>query len=75
MADVLILFTAAMLTLAGGIVLALTVRSGQRRRALEARRRPAMLRAELDRTNQRIRRIDQAATDAELDRLDPTKEQ
>lgn len=75
MADVLILALGAVIVMAGGLVLAVIVRTGKRNRALERRQRPARLRAELDQIDQRIRRVNQAATDAELDRLDPTKEQ
>jgi hypothetical protein len=75
MADVIILFAAALLVLGGTVALALTVRYGRRRRALEARGRPARLRAELDQIDERIRRVNQATSDADLDRLEHDKEQ
>ena len=71
MADVLLLFAAALAVLGGGVAVALTVRSGRRKREMEYRERPGRLRAELDQIDQRIRRVNQAATDADLDRLDP----
>ena len=71
MADVLLLFLAAMAILGGVVALTLVTHAGRRRKALERRRRPARLRAELDQIDQRIRRVNQAATDADLDRLDP----
>jgi len=74
-ADVLLLFAAALCVLGGGAALVLIVRSGRRRRELERHQRPRRLQAELDEISQRIRRIDQAATDAELDRLEHDKEQ
>ena len=74
MADVIILFAAALAVLGGAVAIALTVRSGRRRRELERRRRPARLRAELDQIDQRIRRVNQATADADLDRLEQPKE-
>ena len=71
MADVLILAFGAVIVIAGSLALALIVRAGRREQALERRQRPVQLRAELDQIDQRIRRVNQAATDAELDRLDP----
>ena len=75
MADVLLLFLGALIVLGGGVAVAFTVRSGRRRQAVERRQRPARLRAELDQIDQRIRQVNQAATDAELDRLERHKEQ
>lgn len=70
MADVLLLFLAALAVLGGGVALALVARAGRRRMALERRQRPGKLRAELDQIDQRIRRIDQATADADLDSLE-----
>ena len=75
MADALLLFLAALLVLGGGTALAVTVRWNRHRDALERRDRPARLRAELDQIDRRIRQVNQAATDAELDRLEQPKEQ
>ena len=75
MADVLLLFLAALLVLGGGTAVILISRAGRRKRALGRRDRPARLRAELNEIDQRIRRVNQAATDAELDRLEHDKEQ
>lgn len=74
MADVLILLAAAILTLGAGLAVALIARAARRRRQLAARERPARLQAELDRTNDYIRRLGQAATDDELDRLERERE-
>lgn len=70
MADVLILFAAALIVLIGAGALVLIARAGRRRRAVAERDRPARSRRLLAETNDLIRRIDQAATDDELDRLD-----
>lgn len=75
MADVLILALGAVIVMAGSLAVALVVRAGKRGQALERQQRPARLRAELDQIDQRIRRVNQAATDAELDRLERHKEQ
>ena len=69
------LFLAALLVLGGGVALAVAVRWNRRRTALERRDRPVRLRAELDQIDRRIRQVNQAATDAELDRLEQLKEQ
>lgn len=74
MADVLILLAAAILTLGAGLAVTVIARTGRRRRQLAARERPARLQAELDRTNDYIRRLGQAATDDELDRLERENE-
>jgi hypothetical protein len=75
MADVILLFCAALLALGGTAAMALTVRYGRRRQALERHARPARLRRELDEINERIRQVNQAATDADLDRLEQPEEQ
>ena len=74
MADVILLFAAALFVLGGGVAVAVTIGAGRARRELERRRRPAMLRAELGQIDQRIRQVNQAATDADLDRLEQPEE-
>lgn len=74
MADVLILLAAAILTLGAGMAVALIARTGRRRHQLAARERPGRLQAELDRTNDYIRRLGQAATDDDINRLERERE-
>jgi hypothetical protein len=70
LADVLILLAAAILTLAAATAVAVIAREGRRRRRPAARERPARLQAELDGIDDYIRRLGQAATDDDLDRLE-----
>jgi hypothetical protein len=70
LADVLILLAAAILTLAAATAVAVIAREGRRRPPLAARERPARLQAELDGIDDYIRRLGQAATDDDLDRLE-----
>jgi hypothetical protein len=69
-ADVLILLAAAVLTLGAGVTVALIARAGRRQRQLAARDKPARLQEELDGIDDYIRRLDQAAMDDELTRLE-----
>ncbi len=70
MADVILLFVAALFVIGGVVAIAVTIGTGRRRREVERSQEPARLRAELDQIDQRIRRVNQAATDADLARLD-----
>jgi hypothetical protein len=70
LADVLILLAAAILTLGASVAVALIARTAGRRRRRAERERPARLRAELDGIDDYIRRLGQAATDDDLDRLE-----
>jgi len=70
MADVLILFAAAMVVLVGGVAVTLIARAGHRRRVLEQRDRPRRLRQELDQIDRYIRELGQAAADDDVDRLE-----
>jgi hypothetical protein len=78
MADVFLLFLAAVMVLGTGVAVPLAVRSGRRRKAarreLERRERPRRLRAELAETEDFIRRVGQATADDELDRLEESRE-
>jgi hypothetical protein len=69
MADVLLLFLAALLAIGGGLAVTIIARAGRRKRALEARDRPRRLRQELNQIDQYIRQLDQAAADDDIDRL------
>lgn len=75
MADVLLLFLAALLVLGGTTAAALITRAGCRKRALERRDRPRRQRQEIDQLDNYIRQLSQAATDADIDRLEQLKEQ
>jgi hypothetical protein len=75
MADVLLLFFAALWVLGGGAVVALTVRRGRRQIAARRRERPRELREEAARIDDYIRKVNQATADDELDRLERQKEQ
>ena len=75
MADVIVLFAAALLVLGGGVALVLTVRHGRRKRVLERSGRPARLRRELNEIDTYIRELGQAASDDDVDRLENDKEQ
>lgn len=70
MADVVILLACALIVLAGLGAVALIARSGHRRRVEAERDRPARLRRTLAETDDYIRRVRQATTDEQLDRLD-----
>lgn len=69
MADVLILFAAALLMLGGGFAAWLVARSGRRAREVSRASRPRALRDDLRRTDDYIREVGQALTDGDLDRL------
>jgi hypothetical protein len=75
MADVIVLFAAALLVLGGAVVLARTVQRGRRKRVLERSGRPARLRRELNEIDTYIRELGQAASDDDVDRLEHDKEQ
>jgi hypothetical protein len=68
--DVIVLLAAAVLTLAAIMTAALMARAARRRRALAEASRPARLKAEADYLDRYVRRLDQAAADADLDRLE-----
>lgn len=70
MADVIVLFAAALLTLAGAVTALAVARAGRHRRALAERGRMRRQREELARVDDYIRRVSQATTDEQLDRLD-----
>jgi len=70
MADVLLLFLAAILAIGGGVAVTLIARAGHRRRVLEQRDQPRRLRQELDQIDRYIRELGQAAADDDLDRLE-----
>lgn len=69
MADVLVLFGCALIILGGAVAVGLIARAGRDRRRLAERDRPQRLARNLADTEDLIRRINQATTDAELDRL------
>lgn len=75
MGDVLLLFLAALIVIGGGVAVALTVRAGKRKRALDVRDRARRLRRELSEIDEYIRGLGQAASDDDLDRLERDKEQ
>jgi hypothetical protein len=68
------LAVAVLLVIGGAAVTALVISVGRRRQALERRQRPARLRRELEDISNYIRRVDQAAADADLDRLEQDRE-
>ena len=70
MADVLLLFLAAILAIGGGVAVTLIARAGHRRQVLEARDRPRRLRQELNQIDRYIRELSQAGADDDLDRLE-----
>jgi hypothetical protein len=74
MADVILLFAAALLVLGGAVAVAFIVRSGTRRQALARRGQPARLRDELSAIDDYIRQVSQATADEDLDRLEQHKE-
>jgi len=69
-ADVIVLFLGALIVLGASATAAVMVRASRRRRALAAASRPARLKAEADYLDQYVRRLDQAAADGDLDRLE-----
>jgi hypothetical protein len=70
MADVVLLFVAAVLVLGGMTVTAVIVRAGRRSRALEERDRPRRLRADLRATDGYISRVNGALSEDDLDSLE-----
>lgn len=74
MADVLLLFVAALFVLGATVTAGVITRQGQRKRALERQDRPRRLRQELAATEDYIRQVNQATADEELDRLERHKE-
>lgn len=70
MADVIILFAAALMVLGGGIMVAVIVRAGQRRNAQIRRDAPRRLRADLRATDDYIARIKDVLSEDDLDSLD-----
>jgi hypothetical protein len=69
-ADVLILFCAALIAIVAGIVTVLIVRDGRARRRLAARERPFQLERDLAASDDYLRRVSQVTTEAELNRLE-----
>jgi hypothetical protein len=69
-ADVLILFIAALAVLAGAFAVALVIRSGRRRRALAEADRPRRAEREIAGIDDYLRRLSQAAAGEEIDRLE-----
>jgi hypothetical protein len=69
MADVLILFAAALIVMGGGFAVWLVARSGRKAREIRNANRPNALRNDLQRTDDYIREVGQVLTDSELDRL------
>jgi hypothetical protein len=69
-ADVVLLFIAAVLVLGGAAVIAAIVRAGRRGQALRERDRPRRLRADLRATDEYISRINDALSDDDLDSLE-----
>lgn len=69
MTDVLVLFGCALIILGGAVAVALIVRHGRDMHRLAEQDRPQRLARDLADTEDLIRRINQATTDAELDRL------
>lgn len=70
MADVLILFSGALIVIAGAVTVAFIARNARAQRRLAEQARPRLLQQRLTETEDFIRRVRQATTDAELDRLD-----
>lgn len=70
MADVVILFAAALMVLGGGIMVAVIVRAGQRRNAQIRRDAPRRLRADLRATDDYIARVNDVLDEDDLDSLD-----
>ena len=70
MGDVLGLLAIAVLALLAVLAVAQMAATARRRRQLAARERPGRLKRELDEVNDYIRRLDQAATDDDLNRLE-----
>lgn len=69
MADVIILFAAALMVLGGGIMVAVIVRAGRRRNAQIRRDAPHRLRADLRATDDYIARLKDTLDEDDLDSL------
>lgn len=70
MGDVLGLLAIAVLTLCAALAVAQMARTARRRRELAASEKPERLRREIAGIDDYIRRLDQAATDDDLNRLE-----
>lgn len=70
MGDVLVLLAGAVLAVAAIVTAALMARKARRRRALAEASRPARLKSEADYLDRYVSRLNQAAEDADLDRLE-----
>jgi CHASE1-domain containing sensor protein len=71
--DIFLLFLGFLAVLFTGTALILTIRDGRRR--LAALRSPQAVRRRIEALDDYLRRVDQAATEDELDRLEREREQ
>jgi K+/H+ antiporter YhaU regulatory subunit KhtT len=70
MGDVLALLACAVLVMAGGVAVALIARSGRRGNAEVRRNAPRRLREQIRLADERIRQIDNALSEEDLDSLE-----